>query len=86
MKTIKKIWSVLQQCLIIPLQIIGGLIMVIAIAVFGLATLIESPTAFVAKWQIMTLAIKKIWNDFKVKRIEERINTQYDGKLDNTAK
>lgn len=86
MKTIKKIWSVLRQCLIIPLQILGGLIMAVSIFVFGIATLIESPAAFVVKWQIATKAIAKIWTDLKLKRAEARLNTQYNGELNNTLK
>lgn len=75
----KTIFKILKQFITIPLQIVGAIIMAISITVFGLATLIDSPSMFMVKVRVILASIKSMKEDAKFERLKQKFNKQTDG-------
>lgn len=73
MKTINRILNVIKMIIVTIIQIVGAVVMMAAIIVFGIAQLIESPKAFKFKLDVAVTSIKKIWSEFRTQRLINKV-------------
>jgi hypothetical protein len=74
-----KALNFLKHFIVILLQILGGLMMFLAVIVFAIATAIDSPANFKFRWKVFIATCKKIIEADKLKRLETKLKEkQYE--------
>lgn len=76
MKKLKKILNAIKMTIVVILQLLAGTVMLASILLFAVAALVESPKKFAFKAQVVKEAIKKIFKDSKVERLNKKYNNE----------